>query len=49
MYLHCALAAGADYLVTNDDDLLVEAGHHTFAILRPRELLERLRADGTGS
>lgn len=48
MYLHCAVAARADFLVTNDDDLLVESGNHPFAIVRPAEFLELLRA-GAGA
>ena len=42
--LGCALAAGADVLVTGDGDLLTLQGQVAVAILTPRELWERLNA-----
>lgn len=43
MYLHCAVTVPVDYLVSNDGDLLAEAAHHPFAIVRPSDFLRVVR------
>jgi putative PIN family toxin of toxin-antitoxin system len=43
--LSCALAAGADVLVTGDRDLLVLAGKSSLRIVDPRELWTLLHAN----
>jgi putative PIN family toxin of toxin-antitoxin system len=43
--LSCALASGADVLVTGDRDLLVLAGETTLRIVDPRELWTLLQAN----
>ncbi len=45
-FLHAALFADADYLVTFDEDLLAIGTVGRTPILRPAEAVERLRADG---
>jgi uncharacterized protein len=44
----CAVAAGADYLVTGDDDMLVLAEHQGIRIITPREFLDILESLGAG-
>lgn len=45
-YLHCALTAHADFLVTHDKDLLDLATIGRSQILQPRTLLQLLRQHG---
>lgn len=40
VFLACALAGGADYLVTGDDDLLSLVGFRGTKIVTPREFLQ---------
>lgn len=42
VFLACAVAGGADYLVTGDDDLLVIAEVGVTKIVRPRQFLDVL-------
>ena len=42
LYLACALAAGAEIIVSRDDDLLVMKKPFGIEIIPPRELLRRL-------
>jgi uncharacterized protein len=44
----CAVAAGADYLVTGDGDMLVLAEHQGIRIITPREFLDLLEGSGVG-
>jgi putative PIN family toxin of toxin-antitoxin system len=46
LVLATAVAAGADFIVTGDDDLLVFGGYEGIAIVSPRRFLERLDAAG---
>jgi putative PIN family toxin of toxin-antitoxin system len=39
----CALAAGADYLVTRDEDLLTIGAHKGVEIVTPEEFMRKLR------
>ena len=48
-YLHCAIAARIDYLVTYDADLLDLSEIDTIPIVTPAELLRRLRDAGEPS
>ena len=43
MIIACALAAGADYIVTRDKDLLSLREHETISIITPEAFLEVLR------
>ncbi len=43
-YLHCAIAATADFLLTFDKDLLVQGWFENTRILEPREFLAWFRA-----
>ncbi|HYM16430.1 MAG TPA: PIN domain-containing protein [Dehalococcoidia bacterium] len=45
-YLHCALYAGVDFIVTRDRDLLDQERIGGTLIVPPDELLERLRKSG---
>lgn len=45
-YLHCALAAQVDYLVSLDKDLLDLGAIGTIPIIRPGQLLTLMRASG---
>jgi putative PIN family toxin of toxin-antitoxin system len=40
----CAVAAGADYLVTRDKDMLSLGEHHGLAMISPETFLHMLRA-----
>jgi len=42
----CAIAAGADYLVTGDDDMLVLGEHEGIRIVTPRQFLDLLARSG---
>jgi predicted nucleic acid-binding protein len=42
MYLHCAVAAGVDYLITWDDDLLSLEAVNGIPIVTPGELVRNL-------
>lgn len=42
-YLHCAIAAAAAFLITNDKDLLVEERIENTRIVEPREFLAWFR------
>jgi putative PIN family toxin of toxin-antitoxin system len=42
----CAVAAGVDYLVTGDDDMLVLGEHEGIRIVTPRQLLDLLASGG---
>lgn len=41
-YLACALAAGASFVISRDEDLLVLEKPFGIAVISPRELLTRL-------
>lgn len=42
-FLACALAAGAKYIVSGDLDLLAISPYRGVTVVRPREVVERLR------
>jgi predicted nucleic acid-binding protein len=42
-YLACALGAGAKWIISRDEDLLVLEKPFGISIISPRELLARLR------
>jgi putative PIN family toxin of toxin-antitoxin system len=44
MVIECALAAGADLIVTGDKDLLAVRSHRGIRILKPREFLDEFAA-----
>jgi uncharacterized protein len=44
MIVACALAAGADYLVTRDKDLLSLEEYERIAMIKPEAFLHMLRA-----
>jgi len=44
MIVACALAAGADYLVSRDDDLLSLHSHQSISMITPEAFLEVLRS-----
>jgi putative PIN family toxin of toxin-antitoxin system len=46
MYLHCAIEARVDYLVSLDNDLLDLGAIGTIPIIRPGQLLSLMRAAG---
>lgn len=46
LVLATALAAGADIIVTGDEDLLVLREHQDVVILSPRQFLERIQGPG---
>jgi putative PIN family toxin of toxin-antitoxin system len=46
-YLHCALEARVDYLVTLDNDLLDLGAIGTIPIIRPGQLLSLIRQQGS--
>lgn len=46
MYLHCALAANVDYLVTSDDDLLALGSVGDVPIVSPDSYLSRVSSGG---
>jgi putative PIN family toxin of toxin-antitoxin system len=46
MIVACALAAGADYIVTRDKDLLSLGRHRAVAMITPEAFLHLLRASG---
>lgn len=45
MIVACAIGAGADYLVTRDNDLLVLGRHRHIAIITPEAFLHVLRSE----
>jgi predicted nucleic acid-binding protein len=47
LVLATAVAAGAELIVTGDDDLLVLKEYEGVAIVSPRQFLERLDADSS--
>lgn len=47
MYLHCAAAGNAEYLITRDDDLLSIGTIGTCRIVKPEDFLEALRQQGS--
>lgn len=49
IFLACALASGADYLVTGDDDLLCMKGHGTTRIVTPTDFLSVLESISSDS
>jgi predicted nucleic acid-binding protein len=40
-FIECAVGAGAEYLVSGDDDLLDERAHRNIDILSPAEFLDQ--------
>ena len=48
MIVACALAAGADYIVTRDKDLLSLGEHEGIRIVTPRQFLDLLERSGAG-
>ena len=42
-FLACALAAGADYVVSGDRDLLDVSSHKGVVVLSPRDFVDRLQ------
>jgi uncharacterized protein len=44
MILACAIAAGADYLVTRDKDLLALGTHEAVRVIKPEAFLQVLRS-----
>jgi uncharacterized protein len=48
MVVACALAGGADYVVTRDKDLLSLGAYEGIRMVTPRQLLDLLAGSGRG-